>query len=156
MGICESIEETDNETTQREDEDEAVAEVVAAQDAGSETAGTSFHTPNHQVSAASLPLSSSLDDAASEARTSNKIAEGGKQPTVKEFTLVLLESNGNPGRTIQLERDLQQLQPPALREHICGLEELPESWRSAVCESDLVLSIGDAAISDEMNLHLNG
>merc|ERR1712086_344208 len=74
-----------------------------------------------------------------------------------EFTVVLLELNGNPGQTFQLKRDLEQLLPQALQEHICGLASLPDSWnRKYLRESDLVLSIGDAAISDEMSLHQNG
>ena len=71
--------------------------------------------------------------------------------------MVLLELNGNPGQTFQLKRDLEQLLPQALLEYICGLDSLPDSWnRKYLRESDLVLSIGDAAISDEMSLHQNG
>ena len=74
-----------------------------------------------------------------------------------EFTVVLLELNGNPGQTFQLKQNLQQLQPQALREHICEHTTLPDSWnRKYLRESELVLSIGDAAISDEMILHQNG
>ena len=74
-----------------------------------------------------------------------------------EFTVVLLELNGNPGQTFQLKRDLQQLLPQALREYICKRATLPDSWnRKYLRESDLELSIGDAAISDEMSLHQNG
>ena len=74
-----------------------------------------------------------------------------------DTTVVLLELNGNPGGTFQLKRNLQQLQPQTLREHICKHAALPESWnRTQLCESDLALSIGDAAISDEMSLHQNG
>ena len=74
-----------------------------------------------------------------------------------EFTVVLLELNGNPGQTFQLKQNLQQLLPQALREHICKHVTLPDSWnRKYLRESDLVLSIGDAAISDEMSLHQNG
>ena len=96
--------------------------------------------------------------------------------------MVLLELNGNPGHTFKLKRDLQE-QPLALQEHICKLASLPDSWnlvqlppmtvRELICglesyvlpdgwnreylrETDLVLSIGDAAISDEMSLHQNG
>ena len=68
-----------------------------------------------------------------------------------------LELNGNPGQTFQLKQNLQQLLPQALREHICKHTTLPDSWnRKYLRESDLVLSIGDAAISDEMSLHQNG
>ena len=42
-----------------------------------------------------------------------------------EFTVVLLELNGNPGQTFQLKQDLEQLLPQALREHICKLASLP-------------------------------
>ena len=71
--------------------------------------------------------------------------------------MVLLELNGNPGGTIKLKQNLQQLQPQALREHICKHATLPKSWhRTQLRESDLTLSIGDAAISDEMSLHQNG
>ena len=74
-----------------------------------------------------------------------------------EFTVVLLELNGNPGLTFQLKRDLEQLLPQALLEHIRKHVTLPNSWnRKYLRESDLVLSIGDAAISDEMSLHQNG
>merc|ERR1712166_407710 len=74
-----------------------------------------------------------------------------------EFTVVLLELNGNPGQTFQLKRDLQQLLPQALLEYICKHATLPNSWnRKYLRESDLVLSIGDAVISDEMSLHQNG
>merc|ERR1712166_1411490 len=74
-----------------------------------------------------------------------------------EFTVVLLELNGNPGLTFQLKQNLEQLLPQALREHICKHTTLPDSWnRKYLCESDLVFSIGDAAISDEMSLHQNG
>merc|ERR1712166_770465 len=74
-----------------------------------------------------------------------------------EFTVVLLELNGNPGQTFQLKRDLEQLLPQALREHICKHVTLPDSWnRKYLRESDLLFSIGDAAISDEMSLHQNG
>ena len=74
-----------------------------------------------------------------------------------EFTVVLLELNGNPGQTFQLKQNLQQLLPQALREHICKHAPLPDSWnRKYLRESDLVLSIGDAAIRDEMSLHQNG
>merc|ERR1712086_1206357 len=74
-----------------------------------------------------------------------------------EFTVVLLEVNGNPGQTFQLKQNLQQLLPQALREQICKHTTLPDSWgRKYLIESDLVLSIGDAAISDEMSLHQNG
>ena len=73
-----------------------------------------------------------------------------------EFTVVLLELNGNPGQTFQLKWDLQE-QPQALQQHICRLVALPDSWnRKYLRESDLVLSIGDAAISGEMSLHQNG
>ena len=72
------------------------------------------------------------------------------------FTVLLLELNGNPGQTFQLKRDLQE-QPLALQEHVCGLASLPDSWnRKYLRESDLVLSIGDAPISDEMSLDQNG
>ena len=71
--------------------------------------------------------------------------------------MVLLELNGNPGQTFQLKRDLERLLSQALREHICKHATLPDSWnRKYLRESDLVLSIGDAAISDEMSLHQNG
>ena len=78
-----------------------------------------------------------------------------------EFTVVLLELNGNPGQTFQLKRDLEQLLPQALREYICKHATLPNSWNfhreiKHLRESDLVLSIDDAAISDEMSLHQNG
>ena len=74
-----------------------------------------------------------------------------------EFTVVLLELNGNPGQTFQLKQNLQQLLPQALREHICKHVTLPDSWnRKWLRKTDLVLSIGDAAISDEMSLHQNG
>merc|ERR1712153_259867 len=74
-----------------------------------------------------------------------------------EFTVVLLELNGNPGQTFQLKQNLQQLLPQALLEHIRKHTTLPNSWnRKYLRESDLVLSIGDAAISDEMSLHQNG
>merc|ERR1712166_1708198 len=74
-----------------------------------------------------------------------------------EFTVVLLELNGNPGQTFQLKQNLQQLLPQALLEHICVLDSLPDSWnRKYLRGSDLVLSIGDAAISVEMSLHQNG
>ena len=76
---------------------------------------------------------------------------------MKEITVVLLDLNGNPGQTFQLKRDLEQEQPQALQQHICGLVALPKSWnRKYLRESELVLSIGDAAISDEMSLHQNG
>ena len=71
--------------------------------------------------------------------------------------MVLLELNGNPGQTFQLRQNLQQLLPQALRGHICKHATLPGSWdRKYLPESDLLLSIGDAAISDEMSLHQNG
>ena len=71
--------------------------------------------------------------------------------------MVLLDLNGNPGPTFQLKRDLEHEQPLILQEHICKLASLPDSWnRKYLRESDLVLSIGDAAISDEMSLHQNG
>merc|ERR1712086_1028245 len=74
-----------------------------------------------------------------------------------EFTVVLLELNGNPGQTFQLKQNLEQLLPQALREHICKHVTLPDSWNCKYLRgSDLVLSIGDAAISDEMSLHQNG
>ena len=74
-----------------------------------------------------------------------------------EITLVFQELNGNPGGTIQLRLILQQLMPLTLLEYICGLDSLPDSWnRKYLRESDLALSIGDAAISDEMSLHQNG
>ena len=70
---------------------------------------------------------------------------------------MLLELNGNPGQTFQLKQNLQQLLPQALQQHICVLDSLPDSWnRTQLRESDLVLSIGDAAISVEMSLHQNG
>jgi len=79
-----------------------------------------------------------------------------KAARMKEITVVLLELNGNPGQTFQLKWDLQE-QPQALLEHICGLDSLPDSWdRTHLSNSELVLSIGDAAISDEMSLHQNG
>ena len=74
-----------------------------------------------------------------------------------EFTVVLLELNGNPGQTFQLKQNLQKLQPQALREHICKHATLPKSWkRKQLRGSDLALSIGDAAISGGMSLHQNG
>ena len=74
-----------------------------------------------------------------------------------EITLVFQELNGNPGGTIKLKLNLQQLMPLTLLEHICGLDSLPDSWnRKYLRESDLALSIGDAAISGEMSLHQNG
>merc|ERR1711957_961140 len=74
-----------------------------------------------------------------------------------EFTVVLLELNGNPGQTFQLKQNLEQLLPQALRKHTCKHVTLPDSWnRKYLRESDLVLSIRDAAISDEMSLHQNG
>ena len=80
-----------------------------------------------------------------------------KVARMKEITVVLLDLNGNPGQTFQLKRDLQKEQPQALRGYICGLDSLPYSWnRKYLRESDLVLSIGDAAISGEMSLHQNG
>ena len=55
-----------------------------------------------------------------------------------------------------MKQNLQQLQPQALRQHICKHTTLPDSWnRKYLRESDLVLSIGDAAISGEMSLHQN-
>ena len=70
---------------------------------------------------------------------------------------MLLELNGNPGLTFQLKQNLEQLLPQALREYICKHATLPNSWnRKYLRESDLALSIGDAAISDEMSLHQNG
>ena len=57
---------------------------------------------------------------------------------LKEITVVLLELNGNQGLTFKLKRDLHQLQPQALREHICGRASLPKSWsRDCLSESDL-------------------
>ena len=80
-----------------------------------------------------------------------------KAARTKEFTVVLLDLNGNPGQTFQLKRDLEQEQPQALREQICKHATLPDSWNHKYLrESELVLSIGDAAISDEMSLHQNG
>ena len=81
-----------------------------------------------------------------------------KAARMKEITVVLLELNGNPGQTFQLKRDLEQEQPQTLQRHICKYRKyLPDSWnRTRLRESDLVLSIGDAAISDEMSLHQNG
>ena len=74
----------------------------------------------------------------------------------KEITLVLLELNGNPSKTFPLKLNLQE-QPQALLEYICKLATLPKSWDCDwLHESDLALSIGDAAISDEMSLHQNG
>ena len=74
-----------------------------------------------------------------------------------EFTVVLLELDGNPGGTFKLKQNLQRLEPQALREHICKHAALPKSWnRTHLLESDLALSIGNAAISDEMSLHQNG
>ena len=71
--------------------------------------------------------------------------------------MVLLELDGNPGGTFKLKRNLQQLQPQALRVHIYKHASLPESWnRKYVRGSHLALSIGDAAVSDGMNLHQNG
>ena len=76
---------------------------------------------------------------------------------MKEFTVVLLELNGNPGQTFQLKRDLEQEQLQALQEYICKHATLPDSWnRKYLRESDLVLSIGDAAISGAMSLYQNG
>ena len=89
------------------------------------------------------------------------------------ITLVLLELNGNPGSTFQLNRNLQQLELRDLQEYIYGLRSLvscsfnssgaslPESWRvmgdsTFLRESDLALSIGDAAITGGMSLHQNG
>ena len=55
-----------------------------------------------------------------------------------EFTVVLLELNGNRGQTFQLKRDLEKLLPQALLEYICGLDSLPDSWnRKYLRESDL-------------------
>merc|ERR1711865_64022 len=74
-----------------------------------------------------------------------------------EITLVLLDLNGNPSNTFKLKPDLQQEQSHALQEYICGLASLPEGWnRKYLRRSDLVLSIGDAAISGEMSLQQNG
>ena len=71
--------------------------------------------------------------------------------------MVLLELNGNPGQTFQLKWDLERLLLQALREQICKHAMLPDSWNHKhLRESDLVLSIGDATISDEMSLHQNG
>ena len=79
-----------------------------------------------------------------------------KVARMKEFTVVLLDLNGNPGQTFQLKWDLQE-QLQALQEYICGLDSLPDSWnRKYLRKSDLVLSIGDAAISDGMSLRQNG
>ena len=70
---------------------------------------------------------------------------------------MLLELDGNPGGTFQLKGDLQQEQPQALREFICKHASLPQSWNHKYLrESDLALSIGDAAIGDGMSLHQNG
>ena len=83
--------------------------------------------------------------------------ERAKAARMKEFTVVLLDLNGNPGQTFQLKRDLEQEQLQALQEYICGLASLPDSWnRTQLRKSDLVLSIGDAAISGEMSLYQNG
>merc|ERR1712166_598537 len=80
-----------------------------------------------------------------------------QDPNGDEITLVFLELNGNPGGTIKLKLNLQHLLPLTLLEYICGLDSLPDSWnRKYLRESDLVLSIGDAAISGEMSLHQNG
>ena len=52
---------------------------------------------------------------------------------------------------------LQHLLPLTLLEYICGLDSLPDSWNHKYLrESDLALSIGDAAISGEMSLYKNG
>ena len=68
--------------------------------------------------------------------------------------MVLLELNGNLGQTFQLKQNLQQLQPQALREHTCKHATLSDRWdHKCLHESDLVLSIGEAAINDEMSLH---
>merc|ERR1712086_1118075 len=91
--------------------------------------------------------------------STDKNVEGktSKMHSGDEFTVLLLELNGNPGQTFQLKQNLQQLLPQALREHICKHATLPDFWnRKHLRESDLVLSIGDAAISDDMSLHQNG
>jgi len=76
-------------------------------------------------------------------------------PCRDEITLVLLDLNRKSSKTFQLKLDLQQLH--ALQECICVLVSLPEGWdHKHLRESDLVLSIGDAAISGEMSLHQNG
>ena len=70
--------------------------------------------------------------------------------------MVILDLNGDTGQTFPLKWGLQE-QLQALQEYICGLDSLPDSWnRTHLRGSDLVLSIGDAAISGEMSLHQNG
>ena len=88
-------------------------------------------------------------------------AEREEAARMKDITLVLLDLNGKATKTFQLKRDLQQEQLQALQQHICdlrwGVAALPDSWNlKYLNESDLVLSIGDAAISGEISLHQNG